>query len=120
MKAIIPIEKIMNTVSSYFYIDEKYLKSESRKKEINKARQVYFYLCGEFTELSATKIGLTVNRDRETYLHGCRKIKIEMEIYPIIKTEVKEIISKLFACNSLIPDDVDLLRLTENYTNSFI
>jgi len=120
MKPNVPTTKILDTVCSYFDIEEKLIKSSLRNKNIAKARHVYFYLCGEFTELTNEKISETVNREHSRYLHGRNKIKIEMTIYPILKKEIEEIISKLFECNKLIPESIDLLKMTENYTNSFI
>lgn len=113
------IYEILQIVSDYYQIEPKYLQSKKRFKLVTKARHVYCYICREFTDTSTTEIGRLINRDHATILHGSNKIRLEKEIYRDIKKDIENIISYIFDI-PIVVKDVDLLKLSENYSKSFI
>ena len=118
MKAKFNLNYILSTVCSYYSIDAIELKGISRKGNINHARQMFMYLSRNHSESSLIKVGEMVNRDHATVLHSCNKISIEKEIYNAVKNDIQEIEVLLYS--TMIPIEVDLLKLSINYTNSFL
>jgi len=116
----IQLETILKTVAEYYGLSLNLTKLKSRRADIVKVNHVYFYLASNFTNESLTKIGRLVNRDHATVIHGVNKIRIEINLYLKIKTEIEDLIPMIQPRNSLVIENIDLLQLTENYTRSFI
>ncbi len=117
-------QDILEIVCSYYGLDFNLLLGKSRKSNIVKARQIYCYFCRILTNDSLAKIAKIINKDHATVMHSVKKLKNEMDVYPKLSTEITLIygiiMSKSASQNSLIPKNIDLLAMTESYTNSFI
>ncbi len=114
------LEDILSFVCNFYSVDVADVKGLKKPNEIVKARQVYSWIALRTTEHTQAAIGRVINRNHATILHGYNKIEEQSRIYPEIMREIEEIKSKLQPRNKMIVEEVDLLRLTENYTNSFI
>jgi chromosomal replication initiator protein len=92
------IETVIIETASYFNIDPNLLKSQSRKKEIAKARQVAMFIARVVLEMSLPKIGEEFGgRDHSTVMHSVDKIIKERETDQYIDTIIKEITNTLNA-----------------------
>lgn len=120
MNYIFELDQILNSICSFYRIEKEELVSENRKAYLVEARQMFFYLCEEFSEQPYTKIGKFIERDHSTVIYSISKIRMLKDVYPKLKTKIEEITERLFQDHSLIPEHIDLLQLTENYTKSFI
>lgn len=90
------IETVIVETASYFNIDPNLLKSQSRKKEITKARQVAMFIARVVLEMSLPKIGEEFGgRDHSTVMHSVDKIIKERETDQYIDTIIKEITNTL-------------------------
>ena len=70
------IDQILTTVSNYFGIKIKDIKSVSRAKEFAIPRQIAMYLIRQNMNLGYKQIGQHLGgKDHTTILHGCHKIK---------------------------------------------
>jgi chromosomal replication initiator protein len=61
---------ILNDVSHKTNIPVELMKLKSRGRPIVEARQIYFKRAKEITKCSLAAIGLLVNRDHSTVIHG--------------------------------------------------
>ncbi|MCI6730845.1 MAG: chromosomal replication initiator protein DnaA [Lachnospiraceae bacterium] len=72
-------ELIIETVADHFHVSVKDLISPKRSKDIAHPRQIAMYLCKEMTNVPLIKIGTCLgNRDHATIIHGCEKIKKDL------------------------------------------
>ena len=83
------LKTILNIVSEVTEIHIDNLKSRSRKFEIVLARNIYFKFARKFTNKGLTPIGMEVNRDHSTVLHG-------------LKTLAKDLETDYLECNELV------------------
>ena len=114
------LEIILETISDNYNISESLIKSKSRKDEIVKARHAYFYIAYKISRKGLAEIGRLVNRDHTTVIHGIRKIEGEIDIYQDTFLEFKELKERCENKINIAVENVDLLQMTINYTNSFI
>jgi len=95
---VITVEKILNTVSSYFRIDLKNIHSKSRKQEVVKARHIAMYLAKKHTNYSYAHIGSLIGkRDHATVLHAINAIKNLLEFdksLPSVMNELEILLNK--------------------------
>ena len=88
----ITTEKIQNTVSGYFNVEQKDIQSQSRKQEIVKARQITMFLLKKHTNFSYAHIGRLVGkRDHATVLHACRTVQDLIDIDKQFRLSMNEI-----------------------------
>lgn len=88
----IPIEKIIEYVITYYNIPIDQIKNKKRTKSIVRIRQIIFYLCKNFTNLSLSEIGSLIgNYKHPTVLYSYKKIKKLIKIKDNIKTEIEDI-----------------------------
>lgn len=78
-------------VCQYFGITEQELKSRSRKGILPKARQYYSYFVTVKEKRLLTEAGQRILRDHSTILQGRDKIIFEMEYYPQVRRDIREI-----------------------------
>ena len=114
------LQSILQIISEYYGVSENLIKSKSRKDEVVKARHAYFYIAYKTSGKGLAEIGKLVNRDHTTVIHGIRKIEGEIDIYQDTFLEFKELKAKCDNKTSVAIEDVDLLQMSINYTNSFI
>lgn len=111
----IQLNKIISAVSNYYEIPIAEIKGKTRKANIVKARQVYFYLARVLTHYSLAKIAENVYRDHATAMHGIKTIKNELDLYKELQEDIEMIEENLV--NPLVIKDINLLELSKNYGN---
>lgn len=70
----VTIENIMSTVSRYYNIPVKELRSPRRSRSLARPRQIAMSLSRELTTHSLPEIGQAFEKDHTTVLHACRTI----------------------------------------------
>lgn len=114
------LQTILEVISKYYGVSENSIKSKSRKVKSVKARHAYFYIAYKTSRKGLVEIGELVNRNHSTVIHGIRKIEGEIDIYQDTFLEFKELKAKCDNKTSIAIEDIDLLQISINYTNSFI
>lgn len=72
--------KVIQEVSKYFSVEIREIKGKKRTKDLVLPRHITMYLLKEITQLPLIDIGQALGgRDHTTVLHGCDKIKLELE-----------------------------------------
>tara|TARA_R100000329_G_scaffold151490_1_gene147927 strand:+ start:9651 stop:10055 length:405 start_codon:yes stop_codon:yes gene_type:complete len=65
------MEKYLRVVNKHFGLD---ITEKTRKFEYVFARACYYYLCRKFGGFSYSKIGMSVNKNHATVLHGLKEL----------------------------------------------
>jgi hypothetical protein len=103
-------EDVIDAVASFLGISKEILKSESRKKELVKARNMVVFHLKEYTNMSFFEIGnLLGGRDRTTAIHSylaAKKIS-ENSKAPKVKEKIKEIFMGIKIENKSFPVNTD-------------
>lgn len=77
---LVSAEYIQETISKYFNISVKDLKSSKRSNDLAYPRQIAMYLCRDIAQMQLTKIGDSFGkRDHTTVMHACKKIEKEIK-----------------------------------------
>ena len=71
---LVTIDNIMGTVSKYYNIQLKELRSPRRNRSLARPRQIAMSLARELTQHSLPEIGAAFEKDHTTVLHACRTI----------------------------------------------
>jgi len=83
-------QKILETVSDFYNVDEKKLCSSSRKKDIVRPRQVAMYLMRERLETSYPSIAKHLGgKDHTTAMYAYNKISEKLENDESLQKDVK-------------------------------
>ena len=96
-KRQLSIDFIAQVIADHYDMDADLLFGKSRKREISDARQLLMYLASTVGKMSSTKIGLHLERDHGTVLHGCKQIEQRLSIDSRFQSDVDKIIQKLKA-----------------------
>ena len=73
-------ELIIKIVKDYFKVTEEELRCKSRDAEYVQPRQIIFFFCKEYTNLSLTKIACLCNRKTHAdALHGIKTVKNQID-----------------------------------------
>lgn len=72
---MVTIDNIMATVSKYYNIQQKELRSPRRNRSLARPRQIAMSLARELTQHSLPEIGAAFEKDHTTVLHACRTIE---------------------------------------------
>ncbi|MBQ6655248.1 MAG: chromosomal replication initiator protein DnaA [Erysipelotrichaceae bacterium] len=95
-KDSLEVRDIIKTVSEYYGLTEKQLKSKSRTKNIANARHISMYLCRKHLDLSYLQIGKEFgNRDHSTVSSAFEKIENSLKTNESYRRAVREIEAKL-------------------------
>lgn len=73
------LKKILKVVSNVTEISKAKMKSKNRFSEVVQARNIYFLLASH-TASSLHDIGLKVNRNHSTVVHGKNRLKLDIQI----------------------------------------
>ena len=126
---------IEESICEYFDISYRQMFKNRRVRYWVSKRQMFFFLSRQYTKLSFRTIGAHAGRwrgkdfDHATVLHGCNLIKDQLDIETDRKlrktTEQIEGITRLirektYQAPGLILTDINLLGMSEKYTQSFI
>lgn len=89
--------RIITEACNYFHIQEKDLKSTSRKYEVVHARQIAMYLLREHCRFTFKKTADIFNRDHTTAIHSVKYIKdmLRISLDHRYKTDVDNLLYKL-------------------------
>ena len=94
-KEITP-DLILQTVADHYNIPQSDIASGKRNAEIVLPRQVFMYLCREYTDVPLANIAKYLGKkDHTTVKHGHEKIKAELKKDEVLKNNVNIIIKKL-------------------------
>lgn len=95
-KDVLEVKDIIRTVSEYYGLTEKQLRSKSRTKNIANARHISMYLCRKHLDLSYLQIGKEFgNRDHSTVSSAFEKIENNLKTNESYARAIAEIESKL-------------------------
>lgn len=87
----INFEIIVREVSSYYDINQDYLFTKSRKREISDARQIVMYLAKKHLDLAHTAIGRRLGRSHATVLHGINTIEERLDFDKTLRNDIEQI-----------------------------
>ncbi len=72
--------RVIDTVATYYGLEQKQLTGKTRSREIVVPRQVAMYIMREDTDHSLADIGYSLGgRDHTTVMHGCSKMERDIE-----------------------------------------
>lgn len=112
------MEKLINIICENYKVSKEDLFSKRKKTKIVNARHMYMYFLFKYYHKNLTETAKLTNRNHGTIIYAIKKIDNEIKIY---KDKIKEIEIILNDINNfLIPNEIDLLKMCKNYTNSFI
>ncbi len=95
-KKELSVDYISKTVCEFYELDMDILQSKTRKREIVQARQIAMFFSKSLTNSSLSTIGAKIGKkDHATVLHACKTINNLMETDKELKSQVKEIETKL-------------------------
>lgn len=87
---------ILRIVSEHYNISEKDMTSSKRNAEFVIPRQVFMYLCHEYTTTVYADIAKIIGKkDHTTVMHGYKKIKKDLETDEILRNNVNILIRKI-------------------------
>jgi chromosomal replication initiator protein len=87
---------VLEGVCSYYHVEMERLRSKQRDREIVWPRQVAMYLMREETDASLLQIGAELGgRDHTTIIHGCEKVRSEMERDERVRREISVLLNAL-------------------------
>jgi chromosomal replication initiator protein len=90
--------RVIDSVATYYGLDEKQLKGKTRAREIVVPRQVAMYIMREDTEHSLSEIGASLGgRDHTTVMHGCAKMERDIEADSRLRQDVMTIREMLYS-----------------------
>lgn len=93
----VTIDRVINTVASYYQVTVEGLRSNSRSRTVAFPRQMAMYLARTETGLSYPQIGVKLgNRDHTTVLYGYEKISGLVESDTNVRRDVLEIKASLY------------------------
>ena len=102
---------ILTDVSDYYGLKITDVTSDSRLSEFVRARDMFAYLCREYTSASYNDIGQMLGgRNHATIIHSNKKIKEYAEMYPAVKKQVQEITYRSDLYDRLKTHDVKVRR----------
>lgn len=85
-------QKIIESICSYYNINEDELLGKSKQKNVALPRQIAMYLCKTLTNLNFVMIAKALgNRDRTTVMYGVDKIMESIKTDSILKADVDAI-----------------------------
>lgn len=87
----ITVAYIIEVIAAAFNLESDTIKSKKRLARINHARQLAMFLAREMTEASLPQIGDVFGRSHTTVLHGCNKIKEEIEMDTALASRVQHL-----------------------------
>lgn len=116
MKNDTTLDFILEKVCEHFNLSIEDVKSKRKYGNLPYARQIYFFIARKMTDCKLEWIGETVNKDHSNVIFSLKKITYEKMYYPETAIHLRKIWDLLFVPEIVI-QDIDLLKITENYTN---
>jgi chromosomal replication initiator protein len=98
LKNALTIERITDTVASYYRVESSELRSSKRSQDLALPRHVAMYLGHELMQMSFPRIGQSFgNRKHTSVLYACQRIKDGMEKDGNLSQAIKQITAQLSA-----------------------
>lgn len=116
-------ETILSICSDVLNIPEAEIKGKSRKAEVVIARHIYCYIATNKTNYTLQYIGFLINRDHSSVIHASKNIYGFLSLKDDIATiNYNLVLDKIEqkSYRNIVVQDVNLLELSQNYTNSFV
>lgn len=113
---------VLPIVCNYYGVKKEAFLSKSRLGDVVVARKIYMYLLWDIFNYTHERIGSETNRNVSTVTITLKKVKSERSIYKQIHNDIeklKENINKQLVYNDIIINNVNLLQMSINHTNSF-
>ncbi len=82
-------ENIKQLICKYYKVEPDLLRSKSRKKVHAYPRNIYIYLCRQYTDETLEHIAETINRSHSTVLYASETVEHKMKTDPKIKHQVE-------------------------------
>ena len=87
------LDKILEDVCDYYDVKMEYVKSKDRFQNLVDARQVYCYLCRNYTVASLSEIGNLINRDHSTVVWSVNKINDFIDVDKSTSRDIEFIVN---------------------------
>lgn len=81
-------KQILAFIAKNFHTSEADLRSSARQRSVAEPRQLVMYLCKELTTMSFPDIGVLLNRDHSTVMHGYHKIRDRLAKDPVFRSNM--------------------------------
>jgi len=95
-RSLLTTGKVLQGVCSYYHVEVERLCGKQRDREIAWPRQVAMYLMREETDASLLQIGAELGgRDHTTIIHGCERVRAELERDERVRQEIAAILNGL-------------------------
>jgi chromosomal replication initiator protein len=95
-KSHVSIDRIIDSVCSFYHIPVNDIRDKNRRKEVSHARQVAMYIAKTKTNHSLKSIGLNFGgRDHSTVIHAITQVDELIKSDIIMAKEIKEIINTI-------------------------
>jgi len=91
----ISIEGIKKVICKYFKVDPMMFQSKSRKKIYSYPRNIYVYLCRNYTNATLEDIGKSINRNHSTIIYSSEVIERNIKLDNRIKNQVNFLKEKI-------------------------
>jgi len=91
----ISLEGIKKVICHYFKVDPTMLQSKSRKKIHAYPRNLFVYLCRNFTDATLEDIGKSINRNHSTIVYSSETIEKKIKIDNTVKKQIGFLTEKI-------------------------
>ena len=92
---LLAMEDVKTLVCQYFKVDPALLASKSRKKIHAYPRNVYVYLCRQYTDKTVEEIGRSLSRNHSTVLYASEVIEHKMRVDKRVRNQIEFLSGKL-------------------------
>lgn len=92
----ITVDSIINVVCRHFGMEEAFIHTKTRKREVVQVRQIAMYLAKKHTEASSSQIGKLIGgKDHATVLHAYKIVKEQCEVDKGFRADVEALEGEL-------------------------
>jgi chromosomal replication initiator protein len=91
----ISLDGIKKVICHYFKVDPEMLESKSRKKIHAYPRNLFVYLCRNFTDATLEDIGKSINRNHSTIIYSSEAIEKKVKIDNTVKKQISFLTEKI-------------------------
>jgi chromosomal replication initiator protein len=91
----ISLDGIKKVICNYFKVDPSQLESKSRKKIHAYPRNLFVYLCRNFTDATLEDIGKSINRNHSTIIYSSEVIEKKAKIDNTVKKQISFLTEKI-------------------------
>ncbi len=84
-------EMIMNAVCAHYKLKAKEIRGTSKARMYAQPRQIAMYMMRQYTSLGVREIASFFQKDHSTVVHSCKKIELDIDSDPELKTAVEAI-----------------------------